>query len=156
MQTCVRLGIKPEDRVLLVRISTQTLQFYRNTLPVKSYVISTSLRPPSNVKDSQGTPTGLHTIAERIGCTEGQVKQRRVTLNLPPRAVGNQRSSNRNESAANYWTAFESADRAFSAAVKASAGEGFTDARVAPHSNVHRSYRDLPEAHGWRSPMADA
>ena len=96
------------------------------------------------------------TIAERIGCTEGQVKQRRVTLNLPPRAVGNQRSSNRNESAANYWTAFESADRAFSAALQASAGEGFTDARVAPHSNVHRSYRDLPEAHGWRSPMADA
>ncbi|HEY0968700.1 MAG TPA: L,D-transpeptidase [Opitutaceae bacterium] len=67
MQTCVRLGIKPADRVLVVRISTQTLQFYRNSLPVKSYVISTSLRPPSNIKDSQGTPRGLHTIAERIG-----------------------------------------------------------------------------------------
>ncbi len=67
MQTCVRLGIKPADRVLVVRIGTQTLQFYRNSLPVKSYVISTSLRPPSNIKDSQGTPRGLHTIAERIG-----------------------------------------------------------------------------------------
>jgi hypothetical protein len=80
MQTCVRLGIKPEDRVLLVRISTQTLQFYRNTLPVKSYVISTSLRPPSNVKDSQGTPTGLHTIAERIGAGQppGMVFKSRV------------------------------------------------------------------------------
>jgi hypothetical protein len=67
MQTCVRLGIKPADRVLVVRIGTQTLQFYRNSLPVKSYVISTSLRPPSNLKDSLGTPRGLHTIAERIG-----------------------------------------------------------------------------------------
>ncbi len=67
MQTCVRLGIKPADRVMVVRIGTQTLKFYRNSLPVKSYVISTSLRPPSNRKDSLGTPRGLHLIAERIG-----------------------------------------------------------------------------------------
>lgn len=33
----------------------------------KSHVISTSLRPPSNVQDSLGTPRGLHEIAERIG-----------------------------------------------------------------------------------------
>ena len=33
----------------------------------KSHVISTSLRPPSNVKDSLGTPRGLHEIAEKIG-----------------------------------------------------------------------------------------
>lgn len=30
-------------------------------------MISTSLRPPSNVKDSLGTPRGLHEIAEKIG-----------------------------------------------------------------------------------------
>lgn len=41
--------------------------FYRDGQLVKSYVISTSLRPPSNVKDSLGTPRGLHEIAERIG-----------------------------------------------------------------------------------------
>ena len=34
---------------------------------MRSYVISTSIRPPSNVKDSLGTPRGLHEIAERIG-----------------------------------------------------------------------------------------
>ncbi len=33
----------------------------------KSHVVSTSRRPPSNVKDSLGTPRGLHEIAERIG-----------------------------------------------------------------------------------------
>lgn len=41
--------------------------FYRDGQLVKSYVISTSKRPPSNVKDSLGTPHGLHEIAERIG-----------------------------------------------------------------------------------------
>lgn len=80
MQTCGRLGIKPADRVLVVRIGTQTLQFYRNSLPVKSYVVSTSLRPPSNVKDSLGTPRGLHEIAERIGSGQppGMVFKARV------------------------------------------------------------------------------
>ena len=34
---------------------------------VKSYVVSTSKRPPSNVANSLGTPRGLHEIAERIG-----------------------------------------------------------------------------------------
>lgn len=41
--------------------------FYRDGQLVKSYVISTSLRPPSNVKNSLGTPRGLHEIAERVG-----------------------------------------------------------------------------------------
>lgn len=66
-KTCQTLGIKPADRLLLVRISTQTLQFYRDRALVRALPVSTSLRPPSNVKDSLGTPRGLHTIAERIG-----------------------------------------------------------------------------------------
>ncbi len=33
----------------------------------QSYVVSTSRRPPSNVKASLGTPRGLHHIAEKIG-----------------------------------------------------------------------------------------
>ncbi|MBW8780350.1 MAG: L,D-transpeptidase [Verrucomicrobia bacterium] len=79
-QTCDRLGIKPADRLLVVRIATQTLQFYRNDKLVRSYVISTSLRPPSNVKDSLGTPRGLHAIAERIGAGQppGMVFKARV------------------------------------------------------------------------------
>ena len=66
-KTCARLGIKPGERILAVRISTATLQYYRGAALVKSYVVSTSRRPPSNVKNSLGTPRGLHEIAERIG-----------------------------------------------------------------------------------------
>jgi len=33
----------------------------------KSHVVSTSRRPPSNVKGSLGTPRGLHRIEEKIG-----------------------------------------------------------------------------------------
>lgn len=66
-QTCLRLGIKPADRLLLVRIDTATLQFFRKGVLVKSYPVSTSKRPPSNIKNSLGTPRGLHEIAERIG-----------------------------------------------------------------------------------------
>lgn len=80
IQTCSRLGIKPTDRVLFVRISTQTLQFYRDGTLVRSFVISTSKRPPSNVKGSLGTPRGLHEIAERIGAGQppGMVFKSRV------------------------------------------------------------------------------
>ncbi|MBC7367303.1 MAG: L,D-transpeptidase [Undibacterium sp.] len=79
-QTRTRLGIKPADRVLLVRISTATLQFYRHADLVKSYTISTSKRPPSNVKDSLGTPRGLHEVAERIGAGQppGMVFKSRI------------------------------------------------------------------------------
>ena len=79
-QTRTRLGIKPADRVLLVRIGTATLQFYRLGALIKSYAISTSKRPPSNIKDSLGTPRGLHEIAERIGAGQppGMVFKARV------------------------------------------------------------------------------
>ena len=53
--------------MLFVRISTQTLQYYRSAELVRSFIISTSKRPPSNIKGSLGTPRGLHEIAERIG-----------------------------------------------------------------------------------------
>ncbi len=66
-KSCQRLGIKPADRILLVRISAQTLQFFRRGELVRAYPVSTSAKPPSNVKDSLGTPRGLHEIAERIG-----------------------------------------------------------------------------------------
>jgi L,D-transpeptidase catalytic domain len=66
-KTCQTLGIKPADRLLLVRISAQTLQFFQNGNLVRAYPVSTSAEPPSNIKDSLGTPRGLHEIAERIG-----------------------------------------------------------------------------------------
>jgi hypothetical protein len=79
-KTCERLGIKSAERILFVRIATQTLQYYRNSSLVRSYVISTSLRPPSNLKNSLGTPRGLHEIAERIGAGQpvGMVFKGRV------------------------------------------------------------------------------
>lgn len=79
-QTCTRLGIKPGERLLSVRISTATLQFFRKGELVKSYVISTSKRPPSNIRNSLGTPRGLHEIAERIGAGQppGMVFKARV------------------------------------------------------------------------------
>src|SRR5262245_51762173 len=81
-KNCARLGIKPTERALFVRISTQTMQFYKQNALVCSYTISTSKRPPSNIKDSLGTPRGLHEIAERIGAGQppGMVfKSRRPT-----------------------------------------------------------------------------
>src|SRR5471032_642308 len=77
----LRLGIKPSARTLLVRIGASTLQYYQEDKLVKSYVISTSRRPPSNVKNSLGTPRGLHEIAERIGAGQppGMVFQSRVS-----------------------------------------------------------------------------
>ena len=79
-ETCARLGIKPGQRLLVVRIGTATLQFYRQGVLVKSYVVSTSKRPPSNIKNSLGTPRGLHEIAERIGAGQppGMIFQSRV------------------------------------------------------------------------------
>jgi hypothetical protein len=66
-KTCERLGIKPADRILYVRRDSHTLQLYVNGQLVKAYTISTSKKPPSNIKGSLGTPDGLHEIAERIG-----------------------------------------------------------------------------------------
>jgi hypothetical protein len=63
-----------------VRIGASTLQLFRKGSLVKSYVVSTSKRPPSNVANSLGTPLGLHEIAERIGAGQppGMVFRSRV------------------------------------------------------------------------------
>jgi hypothetical protein len=66
-KTCTRLGIKPAARILVVRLGAQTLQFFSHGKLIRSHAVSTSRRPPSNVKHSLGTPRGLHEIAERIG-----------------------------------------------------------------------------------------
>ncbi|MBI2515416.1 MAG: L,D-transpeptidase [Opitutae bacterium] len=66
-EKCLALGCKPSTRLIVVSIARQLLGFYRDGALVKSYVVSTSLRPPSNVQDSLGTPRGLHEIAEKHG-----------------------------------------------------------------------------------------
>lgn len=64
---CAALGIKPTVRVLVVSLNGQTLRFFEGGRLKQAYVISTSKRPPSNVKGSLGTPSGLHKIDEKIG-----------------------------------------------------------------------------------------
>ena len=81
-KTCSALGIKPTDRILCVHIGGQTLQYIKSGTVVRSYGISTSLKPPSNVRNSLGTPLGLHQIAERIGAGQppGMVFRGRVPI----------------------------------------------------------------------------
>jgi len=67
MQNATPLGIKPAERLLQVSITRQELRLYAAGKPGKTYAVSTSKAPPSNVRDSLGTPRGLHEIAERIG-----------------------------------------------------------------------------------------
>ena len=67
-----------------MRIGASTLQLHRKGAIVKSYVVSTSKRPPSNVANSLGTPRGLHEIAERIGAGQpsGMVFKSRVPTGM--------------------------------------------------------------------------
>jgi len=67
IEKCAALGIKPANQILVVRTGSQTMQFYRGSELVRAFAVSTSLRPPANVKGSLGTPLGLHAIAEKIG-----------------------------------------------------------------------------------------
>jgi len=80
-ERCAALGIKPTPRVIVVSIAQQTLMFFQDCALQKSHDISTSRRPPSNVKDSLGTPRGLHAIAEKhgAGTPPGIVFQGRVS-----------------------------------------------------------------------------
>ena len=43
------------------------MQVYRGGELARAFAVSTSLKPPSNTKDSLGTPLGLHVVAEKIG-----------------------------------------------------------------------------------------
>jgi len=67
IERCAALGIKPANQLLFVRIDTQSMQLYRGGELVRAYAVSTSVKPPSNVRGSMGTPLGLHAIAEKIG-----------------------------------------------------------------------------------------
>ena len=67
IERCAALGIKPANQVLAVRVASQSVQLYREGELVRAFAVSTSLRTPSNVKGSLGTPLGLHAIAEKIG-----------------------------------------------------------------------------------------
>jgi len=56
--------------------------FFQDCALRRGHLVSTSRRPPSNVRDSLGTPRGLHHIAEKIGAgaPPGTVFKGRVNL----------------------------------------------------------------------------
>ncbi|MFO8027610.1 MAG: L,D-transpeptidase [Opitutales bacterium] len=74
------LSTIPADRRLIVSIGDQKMALFQDEKLVGTYTVSTSLKPPSCVADSNGTPTGLHEIADKIGRgeSEGMVFKGRV------------------------------------------------------------------------------
>lgn len=92
IQKCGELGIKPANQILVVHLAAQTMQFYRQDNLVRAYAVSTSSRPPSNVKGSLGTPLGLHAIAEKIGRDQppGMVFSGRVPTGRHFRELGDE------------------------------------------------------------------
>jgi len=76
------LKIKPSARRLLVSIADQKTELVENDSPIRNFSVSTSLKPPSNQQDSEGTPSGLHRIAEKIGTDApiGEVFKGRVSI----------------------------------------------------------------------------
>jgi hypothetical protein len=94
-KTRTALGIKLTDRVIAVNLKASTLQLRRSGAVVRSYAISGSKQPYSNVLNSLGTPLGLHAIAERIGAGQpsGTVFKSRVPTGvhfseMPEEVVG--------------------------------------------------------------------
>ncbi len=61
------LGVPPAPDLLLVSVADQRLHHFRDGKLLRTYVVSTSAKPPSCVEDSHGTPSGLHFVCERIG-----------------------------------------------------------------------------------------
>jgi hypothetical protein len=52
---------------LWVRLQDQEMDHFDGDRLLRRYTVSTSLRPPSCIENSLGTPTGLHEIADKIG-----------------------------------------------------------------------------------------
>lgn len=94
---CGSLSISPTEARLIVSVADQQMALIRNREIVQIYQISTSSNPPSCLADSYGTPTGLHTIADKIGKAqpEGLVFKGRVptgkhfSVYSDPEAKGN-------------------------------------------------------------------
>ena len=61
------LDIKQTPRFLVVSIADQSLELSLEDGSIRRFAISTGALPPSCIENSQGTPTGLHRIARKIG-----------------------------------------------------------------------------------------
>ena len=58
---------RPSEHVLRVFISQSKLEHWQDEKLVKTYTVSTGKNPPSCIENSNGTPTGLHVVCEKIG-----------------------------------------------------------------------------------------
>ena len=67
---CNDVKITPTQHFIFVEIAKQLLGHFKDGILIKDYAISTSRNPPSCIKDSLGTPTGLHKIDGKIGAGE--------------------------------------------------------------------------------------
>jgi hypothetical protein len=66
-EACAQRSRQRTEHCLCVKIGEQKLYHFREDKLEKIYTISTSLLPPSCEENSQGTPTGLHEVADKIG-----------------------------------------------------------------------------------------
>jgi len=67
MQACNGLNINPTQYLIYVSICEQKLYLFCGKSHLKTFAASTSRKPPSCLKDSLGTPRGLHKIDGKIG-----------------------------------------------------------------------------------------
>jgi hypothetical protein len=66
-EACAQRSRPMTQHCLCVKIGEQKLYHFDRGELEKVYTISTSLLPPSCLENSQGTPTGLHLVADKIG-----------------------------------------------------------------------------------------
>ena len=67
LKACLGLNIIPTHYLIYVSIGEQKLFLFSGGALKKIYPVSTSRKPPSCLKNSLGTPTGLHIIDGKIG-----------------------------------------------------------------------------------------
>jgi hypothetical protein len=67
LTTAWRLHVTPTTYLLTVDISRQTVSLFENGAFMKKYRCSTSRFGIGQVQNSNGTPLGLHRLAEKIG-----------------------------------------------------------------------------------------
>lgn len=64
---CDVIGIGMTPQCLYVLVADQRMYFYSGTQLESVYGISTAIKGISQIRDSEGTPLGLHKIADKIG-----------------------------------------------------------------------------------------
>jgi hypothetical protein len=64
---CDTVGISVTFQCLYISVTDQRMYFYSGAQLESVYDISTAIKGISQIRDSEGTPLGLHKIADKIG-----------------------------------------------------------------------------------------